>query len=53
MLNSDIDLIKDKLIMLKKTNPLKFERFKGRLDALYEIEYEKNKITDEREIVKK
>lgn len=41
MSNDEIDVMKEKLIMLKKLNPLKFERYKGRLDALYEIENEK------------
>ncbi|WP_195251956.1 hypothetical protein [Romboutsia sp. 1001713B170207_170306_H8] len=42
MSKTDIDLMKNKLVMLKKLNPLKFERFKGRLDALFEVENEKN-----------
>lgn len=37
----EVDSIKEKLITLKELNPLKFERFKGRLDALFETEIEK------------
>lgn len=41
MLNNELIKMYEKLIYLEKTNPLKFENFKGRLDALYEIELEK------------
>ena len=34
--------IQNKLEILEKFNPKKFEQFKGRLDALCEIENEKN-----------
>lgn len=43
MENKDIDSIAEKLIILKKSNPLKFERFKGRLDVLYENEIKKDR----------
>ena len=40
MSKEEIDIIAEKLMFLKKQNPLKFERFKGRLEALYENEIE-------------
>lgn len=44
MSKDEVEEIKEKLILLKNLNPFKFERFKGRLDAIYEIEHEKSKL---------
>ncbi|CEN23172.1 Uncharacterised protein [[Clostridium] sordellii] len=44
MSKDEVEEIKEKLILLKNLNPLKFERFVGRLEVLYEIENEKFKL---------
>lgn len=46
MSNNELRTTYEKLIYLEKINPLKFENFKGRLDALYEIEIEKQSSND-------
>ena len=47
MLNNELTTTYEKLIYLEKINPLKFENFKGRLDALYEMEIEKKSKNNE------
>lgn len=47
MSNNELTTTYEKLMYLEKINPLKFENFKGRLDALYEIEIEKQSKSDE------
>ena len=46
MSNNELMTTYEKLVYLEKINPLKFENFKGRLDALYEIEIEKQSKDD-------
>lgn len=41
MTDNEINEIKRKLEVLEKYNPKKFEQYRGRLDAVYEIELEK------------
>lgn len=42
MTSKEIESISKKLAYLERVNPLKFENFKGRVEALYEIEIEKD-----------
>jgi len=48
MTSEEVESLSRKLAYLEKINPLKFENFKGRLEALYEMEIEKDTeyITD-------
>ena len=48
MTSEEVESLSRKLAYLEKINPLKFENFKGPLDALYELEFEKETeyITD-------
>ena len=48
MTSEEVESLSRKLAQLEKINPLKFENFKGRLEALYEMEIEKDTeyITD-------
>ena len=48
MTREEVESLSRKLAYLEKINPLKFENFKGRLEALYEMEIEKDTeyITD-------
>ena len=51
MTSEEVESLSRKLAYLEKINPLKFENFKGRLEALYEMEIEKDTeyITDKNE----
>ena len=48
MTSEEVESLSRKLAYLEKINPLKFENSKGRLEALYEMEIEKDTeyITD-------